>query len=466
MSSSMLSFIDKARWGKAHWLIFASTAVGFFLWGIINTLGYAFYPEYSNVAYIVVVAAAPLLGTLALPWLSDAFMGRKSMYLVTMSLYGIGSLVIALDLLFLPKDELQMVVFLLGYGISMIGVEGEVPIGLALLAEIIPVKQRQKALILSPNFENIGAAAAAAIAYVTYFLGARSYAVDSLSVVFMAMVGLAVAVVLRVLMPESIRWLGVKGKEQIAMQELSKIGGEQDNSLVLESVKQGVSFRGRFAVLVAWSVANYLTWGLMAFVLADYYFVGADVFLVMLVANLGASAAGLLVPMFIDKMDTRNYAMVSFSGAVLSFLPAFAYVILGFKDAPLFYLITFSNLFFITMTWFVRTIYEPLLFQTQRRGLMIGSVRAVAMLAYTASTYATSGFPEWAFVIYGAFLQGVGLVAAAWWKLRGYDVRMKSLESLSAAPRLGQLVAVATKPGNRKKRGVNADFWRLVFERI
>jgi len=29
-------------------------------------LGYAFYPEYSNVAYIVVVAAAPLLGTLVL----------------------------------------------------------------------------------------------------------------------------------------------------------------------------------------------------------------------------------------------------------------------------------------------------------------------------------------------------------------------------------------------------------------
>ncbi|MGC8631934.1 MAG: MFS transporter [Thermoprotei archaeon] len=433
MSSDLTSVVDKARWGKAHWLIFASTAVGFFLWGIINTLGYAFYPEYNSTAYIVVVAAAPLLGDLALPWLSDAFMGRKNMYLITMSLYGTGSLIIALDLLLVPKDPLQMVIFLGGYGLSMVGVEGEVPVGLALLAEIIPIKQRQKALVLSPNFENLGAAAAAAIAYATYFLGNRSYAVDSLSVVFMAIGGLLVALVLRLLMPESIRWLGVKGREEDARRELTKVEKAGEVEVNVEGVNQALGRGPRFLVLTAWSLANYLTWGLMAFVLADYYFTGSAIFLVMLAANLGASAAGLIVPLFIDKIDTRNYALVSFAGAVLSFIPALAYVLFGFHDAMLFYGIAFTNLFFITLTWFVRTIYEPVLFQTARRGFMIGAVRAVAMSAYTVSTYATSAFPEWAFVVYGILLQGLGLGAALWWKVRGYDVRFKSLESLSGA---------------------------------
>ncbi|MGC8636009.1 MAG: MFS transporter [Thermoprotei archaeon] len=435
MSDTIFSMVDKARWTRTHWMIFASTAIGFFLWGIINTLGYAFYPEYQNVLYIAVVAAAPLLGTLLLPWLSDAFMGRKRMYLLTMSLYGIGSLIIALDLLLIPKNSLQMALFLFGYAVSMVGVEGEVPVGLALIAEIMPARHRQKVLIMSPNFENIGAAAAAAMAYLTYFLGGRSYIVDSLSVVLMALVGLGVAIVLRLLMPESVRWLGAKGNEEKAMRELSKLGTEQDPDAQLSDVKKKLSLKSRFGVLTLWSLANYLTWGLMAFVLADYYFTGATIYLVMFAANLGASAAGLVVPTFIDSIDTKDYALISFAGAVLSFIPALGYVVLGYHSAMAFYAIAFTNLFFITMTWFVRTIYEPELFPTRNRGLMIGSVRAIAMSAYTISTYATAAFPEWAFVVYGMLLQGVGLGGALWWKAEGYDVRMKTLESLSDSKR-------------------------------
>jgi hypothetical protein len=101
--ADLVSRVDRAKWGRAHWLIFASTSIGFFLWGIINTLGYAFYPEYESVAYIVVVAATPLIGDLLLSWLSDRILGRKRTYLITMSLYGVGSLIIVLDLLLVPK---------------------------------------------------------------------------------------------------------------------------------------------------------------------------------------------------------------------------------------------------------------------------------------------------------------------------------------------------------------------------
>jgi hypothetical protein len=57
-----------------------------------------------------------------------------------MSLYGIGSAIIVLDLLLLKPGLRQMIIFLAAYAISMIGIEGEVPVGLALLAEIMPVR--------------------------------------------------------------------------------------------------------------------------------------------------------------------------------------------------------------------------------------------------------------------------------------------------------------------------------------
>ncbi|MGC9071305.1 MAG: MFS transporter [Acidilobus sp.] len=431
LEDDVLSIVDRARWGRAHWLIFTSTAIGFFLWGIINTLGYAFYPEYENVAYIVIVAATPLLGDLILSWLSDRILGRKRTYLITMGMYGLGSLIIVLDLLLIPKSLTQMAVFLVGYGLSMFGVEGEVPVGLALLAELAPVKHREKVLILSPNFENIGAAAAAAIAFLVYSLR-NSYVLDSLAVAVMAVVGLVAAIVLRLLMPESIRWLAAYGRVGEARKEANKIGAQVERTAVL-SEPPTVGLGGRFAVLTAWSLANYLTWSLMAFVLADYYFTGAGIYLVMLFANLGASVAAVAA-LFVDKLDMRDFTLISFTGALLSFMPVLEYVLLDLRSSALFYGLTFMNLFFITFTWWVRTIHEPLLFPTQRRAFLIGSVRAIAMGTYTASTYLTSTFPEWAFVIYGMFLQGVGLTAAAWWRGRGYDVRMRSLESLSLTP--------------------------------
>ncbi|MGC9209919.1 MAG: MFS transporter [Acidilobus sp.] len=429
MEADLLSRVDRAKWGRVHWLIFASTAIGFFLWGIINTLGYAFYPEYQNVAYIVVVAATPLLGDLVLSWLSDRLLGRKRTYLITMSLYGVGTLVIVLDLLLVRKGLLQMLVFLAGYALSMFGVEGEVPVGLALLAELTPVKHREKVLILSPNFENIGAATAAAIAFLVYSLKS-SYIIDTLAVGVMAVLGVVTAAILRFLMPESIRWLTAYGRVDEAKKEVDKIGKDVERGDVLTG-SPTVGLGGRFLVLTAWSLANYLTWGLMAFVLADYYFTGGSLYLVMFFANLGAAAAAVAA-LFVDRIDMRNFTLMSFSLALLSFVPVTVYVMLGLTSPPLFYALTFVNLFFITFTWWVRTIHEPLLFPTERRAFLIGGVRAIAMSAYTASTYLTSSFSELAFVVYGMFFQGVGLAAAAWWRLKGYDVRMRSLESLSA----------------------------------
>ena len=429
--ASEISIIDRARWGRAHWLIFSSASVGFFLWGIINTLGYAFYPEYSNLGYLVTVAAMPLIGDLLLARLSDRLFGRKGTYLLTMLLYGAGSLAVVLDLLFVPKGLLQMVIFLIAYGVALFGVEGEVPVGLSLLAETTPAEKRQKALILAPNFENIGAAAAAAVAYAVYYLR-NSFALDAMAVAVMAIAGLTVAVVLRFLMPESARWLLAKGREREASESARALtsGGVSDREVGEASPTVGLG--ARFAVLTVWALANYLSWSFMAFLFADEFFTGNAVNLIMLAANAGASAAGFAAAAFVDALDARDFTLVAFGTAVASFLPVVYVLAAHAYTLPLISALAFENLFFITFTWFVRTIYEPLLFPTQNRAFMVGLVRSVAISAYTASTYLTASFSAAEFVAYGMAFQVAGLAAAVWWRLRGYDVRMKTLESVSS----------------------------------
>ncbi|MGC9048072.1 MAG: MFS transporter [Caldisphaera sp.] len=432
MESNLISIVDRAKWSRIHWLIFASTSIGYFLWGIINTLGYAFFPVYENIYYLVVVAASPLLGDLILTRISDKIMGRKKTYIITMSLYGLGSLIIVLDLLLLEKSIIQMVIFLIGYGISMFGIEGEVPISRALLAELSPIKKRQNILVFSPNFENIGAAAAAGIAIAVYFMKESSL-IMGVSIAIMAIIGLGIAILLRIFMPESIRWLTIKGKIDEAQKEVKKIGNvNYENNLENQNVLASkVNLKERFVILTIWALANYLTWSLMAFVIADFYFSGIALIEVIFWANLGASVAGLIVGPIINKVDMRNYTLISFATATLSFLPIIFYIMAKINSPIIFYALSFFNLMFITFTWFVRTIYEPILFPTHNRAFMIGIVRAIAMTTYTFSTYLLSSFPMWAFAVYGMGFQGLGLISSIYWKTNGLDVRNKSLENIS-----------------------------------
>ncbi len=431
--ASSLSAIDRARWGSAHWLIFASVSIGYFLWGIIGSLAYILFPEYSYLwYYIVTVAAIPLAGDLILTFISDRILGRKSAYLMTMSLYGAGTLLaIAALLLLPPKTIAQMSVFLLGYAISMLGVEGEVPIGLALLAETTPAKDRPRALVLGPNFENIGAAVAAGVALLTFSLKG-SYILNTLTAAILALAGVAVAIALRLKMPESARWLVAKGRTSEAESSLRQLVGSGFSGAEVRDVSPTVGLWARFGLLAAWALANYISWSAMAFLFEDVYFTGAAVYLVMMMANLGASVAGFVAMPLIERMSTKGYTLLSFSTAVASFIPIVAALVMRAVTLPIMSALAFENLFFITFTWFVRTIYEPSLLPTNRRAFLIGVVRSVAISSYSVLAYFSTIMTPLQFVSVSLGLQLAGLIGAGLWHRYGYEVKGATLESVSA----------------------------------
>ncbi len=403
---------------RAWWLVFASTSMGFFLWGLITSLGYLVYPEFHNPAYLAVVAAMPLVGDLALSRLSDAVVGRKRAFLATMSLYAAGSLLVALDALYL---SMNVAVFLAGYALATFAVEGEVPVSLAYLAEVTPAAIRDRALILSTNFDNVGAAASAAIALAVY--GSRSsYFAVALSIAVASLASLAAAAVLRSMIPESLRWLRARGLAPADAAPPERAPAR---------TRPTVGLLGRYSFLAALGVSQYITYGLMAFVVADYFFSGNYLNLVVLVANAAASAAGLAAPVLEERVGSVRFALISYVGGLLSMAPIAAWA-LRWPAMWAFYPLLALNMAFSEFAWATRIVYEPALFPTERRAFMVGLVRAVPIAAYTASTYLTSSFGEAQFVVYNAALWALGAAASVAWRMRGYDVTGAALEVTSA----------------------------------
>ncbi|MEM0321403.1 MAG: MFS transporter, partial [Thermoprotei archaeon] len=157
--------VDAAKWGRPHWAIFASTSIGYLMWAVIGSLAYLFYPSVNAVWFLVAPVIGQLVGDLGLSYLSDRRLGRKTAFYVTMMLYGVGSLIIVLSTALISSAPYTPYLITLGIVLGEIGVEGEVPVSLSYQAETMPLREREKILVLTPNFDNVGAALAAFVGF-------------------------------------------------------------------------------------------------------------------------------------------------------------------------------------------------------------------------------------------------------------------------------------------------------------
>ena len=146
--------------------------------------------------YLVAVALIPIVGDVLIARVSDLSLGRKGTFFLTMTLIGVGVVLITVDMLYVKAYLEKAALMLLGYAMADVGVEGEVPVSLTLLAELTPAAYREEVLVLSPNFDNIGATVAAAIAALTYSL-TDSLLLESIAVLTAAGAALAAAIIVR-----------------------------------------------------------------------------------------------------------------------------------------------------------------------------------------------------------------------------------------------------------------------------
>ena len=426
-----LELVDKSEWSSLHTLMFFSLAVGFFMWGVVSSIAPLIYSSIKNIYFLMTPVYGLIAGDLALPFLSDKELGRKTSFFMTMGLYSFGTiLIIATDLLAnLNGSSLASMpyILLLGIGvfIGFFGVEGEVPIMLSYMAEMMPLKYREQILILAPNFNNIGMMISALVGYLT----SHSPTYELLSIGLVAVLGIATAVVIRLSLPESVRWLVVKGKTHEAEIEAKRLV-RRVSEIKEGKVEKRVSLGFSFLFLILIGISQFLTTALMSYLIADLYFSGKTLAFIIFIANLSSSIAGFIATLIINKVKTKRFTLFSYLGGTLSMIP----IILLTKDINLgmFYVLLSINMFFSEFAWSVRAIYEAVLMPSISRAFMIGLVR----LAPAISSISLLAVLEYLsrnlflYLVYALVLWAIGGGASIMWYFKGIDVNFVRLEEI------------------------------------
>ncbi len=426
-----LDKVDKAVWTSTHSLLFASLALGFFMWGTISTIAPLLYPSINNVFFIIAPIVATLAGNLIFPFISDKMYGRKRTFIITMSMYGSGALIIAIVSLVSQFTKIPLtspaLLYTLTFGIvlGVLGVEGEVPVMLSYAAEMMPIVRRDQVLVLAPNFDNIGAMVASAIVLVS--ASSSTPTLELLSLSLTALVGLGFLIAVRLRLPESVRWLYVKGFRERVEAELSKLGNRIQEVKENRNVSK-LSLLSRYWFLVAIAISQYLTYGLMAFYIGDFYFPSLENFIVF-IANVGASVAGVIAGFAVNRVKSRKFSLFSFLGGTVTILGILLTINSVSSNMGLFYGLLLLNMAFSEFGWAVRTIYEPLILPSSNRAFMIGLVRVFPITLSSLSVYFTSFINSpFLYVLYNTALWALGAIATITWYFKGYDVNMTPIE--------------------------------------
>ncbi|MGC8663129.1 MAG: MFS transporter [Thermoplasmata archaeon] len=402
-----LGMIISSSMGMFLWGVIASTAPLATSWPFISSL-----PKVYLSIFLFLPTAFMIIGNITLGMLADRI-GRKIIYILSTVLYGLGFIVIFFSF--------NVYTLVLGIALSEFGVGGEEVATLTLISENIPVEERGLYLVFVPNMNNVGSAV---IAFVFLYFYSSSIFVQKLYFIAIAMVAVFIAFYTRYSVPESYRWLRDKGDLSKALEEKKKI------ALSAEHIRiRTPNFYFALIFLAVLGISQYLTFGLMAYIIGPYYFTGNMVSMIVLIASLGASVAGF-IGMYIVKWGRKKLALFSYLGGLITVL-----VILSFldyiADIFIFMPLLFINMMFSEFAWATRTTIEPEIFPTLKRSSAIALVRLFPGISYIISIYTTASFTLMNYIIFNTILWGIGAIAAIVWYFKGIETKHISMDFIS-----------------------------------
>jgi MFS family permease len=441
---------SETKLSRIHYVMFLSYSLTFLIWGFVTTSGVMTLDYFSKYIprFLVPISAAmgPLflmVGNTLMGRLAD-IVGRRGIYVFTMSLYTIGLVGMALSLFFINTMpvEIAFTVFLISYILAEIGVGGEEPPALAATTELMPPNRRGSMLVLITNFDNVGAALAALILFLSLLWSTPISA--TWTMIGTAILIIAVAVVIRLVTPESVRWLMVKGREDVAR----RIAEEKGLMYAISDYRSKANVRFppvwfRALVLSLMGFSQLATYGLMAYYiiyLPTLPFSSNEVLAaqVLLWANVGASLAGL-VGLVVDNIRRKMFTLLSYIGGLLTMIPIFlVYGLMSTSSIAsslsIFYILLFLNMVFSEFGWAVRVLLEPELFPTRVRSTWIGIVRLISWTVYIILIYyllATAS--TFTYLLSNVLLYIVGTAAALAWYIWGVETRGLPVSVLDGA---------------------------------
>jgi MFS transporter, putative metabolite:H+ symporter len=326
-----------------------------------------------------------LVGALLFGWIAERY-GRMTAMVWSIALFALMSLVCAL-----AWDYNSFLVF---RTIQGIGLGGEVPVAAVFISELAKAQGRGRFVLLYELVFPIGLVAAA-------LLG--RWIVPNFGWQWMFVIGALpalLALVLRRLLPESPRWLAVRGRMAEAEAAMSLIETETQKAIghalpppkpVISTVKKPASWADLFGPLylrrtlvvwVIWFAAYFVNYGLSTWLPTIYRTVFKLPLDVSLNYGLTTQAVGLIGTLIcaltIDHVGRRPWFALSFVGAALA-LGALAFFPTPTAEQVL-ACMTIAYFFVSTINIGVY-LYTPELYPTRTRALGVGAATAWLRLA-------------------------------------------------------------------------------------
>ncbi len=396
--------------------LLASTSFAFIFWGIVGTIGPlaasgSIIGNLNHTGKLIFLLIGPLVvpaGNLSMGFLADAI-GRKKVFLITMSFYTIGIIVISLSYTFIP--------LLLGLILAEFGVGGEEPSSLSLVAENTDADKRPFWLTILTNMDNIGSALMAGL----FFIVVNDLQ-DRAVLLIGSLLLILFIVALRRVIPESQMWLKESGNTDEYRKEREKIELRDDGERISQP-----SLLPSFIFLGVIAVSQYLTFGLMAYVLAPIEFPNSsEDDLIIFVALLGSSVAGFIAAPLISR-GRKNYTLLSFLFGTVTMVAIFI-MVPYLQNMVIFLPLLFANMFMSEFAYASRSVLEPELYGTRNRSALIGLTRLWPMIAYPIFTFYTSSLNLYNFLLINVILWALGLSASVYWFYFGIETKNANID--------------------------------------
>ncbi|AFZ70632.1 arabinose efflux permease family protein [Caldisphaera lagunensis DSM 15908] len=395
--------IDFGPLNKYQWLIIISSSFSMFIYGLVLALPsisttWNFVPSNDYVYIFLSIPVGTLIGNIIIGRFAD-LKGRKNMFILTLLLYGVGSLIVLLS------NSFSFLI--IGLFVSQIGLGGEMPTLLTYLSEMMPIKYREIVLIFTTNIANIGVLMGGIL---SLRLGLLSISQERFYYLISLIASIILMLIFRLMIPESLRWkiIETQGKKQIKVEKLW--------------------FKIYF--LTSLIIATALTYALLALTIGPYIFPNLTSIL-LIVYNLGESIGGFISLYLVKKIGTRIFTLFSYLGGFITMIFAILDFMLFKSILYIFITLLFINGLFGEFAWAARVSLEPVIFPTGFRSTGIALSRLLPYFLYAASIFYAASFNAMQYLIYNLILWGIGGLASILWYIYGMETTNKKLEEIN-----------------------------------
>ncbi len=377
---TLLRRFDNAKLGKFHlklmliigscwvWAAYGVTIVGFMLPSLQNEwqVSSSALGLLASIGMLGMLAGSVVVGTL-----SDHF-GRRRMLTMTMFYLGLMFSLSAIA----PNYHLLLVLrFFTGIGLGAI-----IPIAGTLVAEFSPTRQRGTLLVLLNGFWGLGGTLAALIGYFLILqMGWRP-------AMLFGMLAILSGILVRWLLPESLRYLENKGQFEAAQKEADRVRLVDDHLVPLEpdpiagstslnkQSRNGIwskkFARTTFSIWLLWFSLNFLYQGIFIWLptlLAGESNATSRSFLLTLIISLGQIPGTLLVAYVADKFSRKKLIIFS-----LGLLGLATLIFPLSRDTVWIIIFGFLIMIFNGMAWGLAHPFSAELYPTSIRGSATG----------------------------------------------------------------------------------------------